>query len=278
MKPSVVVGYDRTPHSELALDEAAAEAARRGAALAVVHVFDDSSSLIAARRIAEWGAASVRSGHPGLEVRAQVAAGSVPGVLAAAALDADLLVVGHRGHGCLAELVRDSVATRLAARPVCPTMVVRARPRVSRGTVLAAIDLEDPVEQVLAFAFDEARLRRTGLTAVSVRERFWPRVYAGDPGEFRAAAVQAADNAALALERIFKLWQDRHPDVHVRHELADGSPGAVLTAEASYADLVVVGAHRHGAGGLPVGDAHIGPTINPLLMRADCPVVVTPRD
>jgi len=40
---------------------------------------------------------------------------------------------------------------------------------------------------------------------------------------------------------------------------------------------VIVGAHRHGAGGLPAGDAHIGPTINPLLLRADCPVVVVPR-
>jgi nucleotide-binding universal stress UspA family protein len=37
MKPTVVVGYDRTPHSERALFEAGREAVLRGAAVKVVH-------------------------------------------------------------------------------------------------------------------------------------------------------------------------------------------------------------------------------------------------
>lgn len=292
MNASVVVGYDPAPHSELALAEAAEEAVRRDAALFVVHVFDPASTASppnaertaepvtrnGALRIAEQAAAHVRSEHTDLEVHARASAGPAPAVLTESARDADLLVVGHRGHGCLAGLVRDSVAARLAARPVCPTMVVRSRRSEPHGTVLAAIDLEDPVETVLAFAFDEARRRRTALNAVSVREHFWPPVYAGDPDKLREAAIQAADNAALALEDLLKPWQAEYPDIHVRHELVDGPPGAILTAAASYADLVIVGAHRHGAVGLPAGDAHIGPTINPLLLRAACPVAIIPRD
>jgi nucleotide-binding universal stress UspA family protein len=280
MNPRVVVGYDQTPPSALAIEEAAAEAEWRSATLVVIHAYDRplSGTGATALRIAEQGAERARLLHPGLEVRALASAGAVPAVLTEFGRDADLLVVGHRGQGRLSQLVLDSVAVRLAVRPTCPTMVVRRRGLEPRGTILAAIDLEDAVDGVLTFAFDEARLRRASLEAISVREAFWPRVYAGDPGVLRAAAIQAADKAALALEHMLKLWQDVYPDVHVRHELVDGSPGGVLTAAASHADLIVAGAHHHGTGGLPVGDAHIGTTINPLLLRADCPVVITPRD
>lgn len=292
MKTDVVVGYDRSPHSERALAEAADEAARRGAALVVICAFDafrpapspragrvvEPATRTAALRIAERGAAIARAGHAKLEVHARVAAGFAPAALIESARGAGLLVVGHRGHGGLADLVRDSVAARVAARPACPTMVVRGRSPEPRGAILAAIDVEDPVEAVLAFAFDEARLRRTGLNAISVRESLWPPVFAGDPDELREAAIQGLDNAALALEGLLEPWQAEYPDIPVRHELISGSAGTLLTAAASYADLVVVGAHRHGAGGLPAGGAHIGPTINPLLLRADCPVVITPRD
>jgi nucleotide-binding universal stress UspA family protein len=63
----------------------------------------------------------------------------------------------------------------------------------------------------------------------------------------------------------------------VRHELADGSAGTVLTAATSHADLVVAGAHHHRGGGLPVDETHVGPTLNRLLLRAECPVVVVSR-
>jgi nucleotide-binding universal stress UspA family protein len=291
MKPSVVVGYDQTRHSTLALDEAADEAARRGAMLTVVHAFARATSAThphsdpdiqhAARatavRIAERGAERARSRHTGLEVRACAAAGSAATVLSESAPGADLLVVGRHGHDGLAALVLGSVTARVAARPACPTMVVRSGGREPMGAVLAAVDIEDPAEEVLAFAFDEARLRRTGLKALSVREAFWPRVYAGDAAGLRAASIQAADNAELALEHLLRPWRTKYPDVHVRHEIADGSPGVVLTAATSHADIVVAAGHRHRGGGLPVDETHVGPTLNRLLLRAECPVVIVPH-
>ncbi|GAA1987438.1 universal stress protein [Catenulispora subtropica] len=296
MKPRVVVGYAPALHSEPALDEAAAEAVRRDAVLLVVHAFQPAPSSseqrahlasedttrpghAAALRIAERGADHVCSRHPGLEVRALAADGSVPAVLAdaAAEADAELLVVGHRGQGGLAELVLDSAAVHLASSPGRPTMIVRRRAPERRGTVLAAIDLRDPADGVLAFAFEEARLRGASLEAISVRDSFWPPVYAGDPDDLRRSAVHAEDNAVLALERILRPWETAYPDVPHRRQLLHGSPGAVLTASSSYADLVVAGAHRHGADALPVGDAHIGSTVHPLLLRADCPVVIIPQ-
>jgi nucleotide-binding universal stress UspA family protein len=291
MKPSVVVGYDQAPHSALALDEAADEALRRDAVLTVVHAFAPATSATrpradpaiqhaeraAALRIAEQGAEHARSRRPGLPVQARAAAGSAASVLAESAPAADLLVIGRHGHDGLAELVLGAVTTRVAARPACPTMVVRGSGREAMGTVLAAVDIEDPADEVLAFAFDEARLRRTGLKALSVREAFWPRVYAGGAEGLRAASIQAADNAELALEHLLGPWRTKYPDVHVRHEIADGSSGTVLTAATSHADLVVAGAHHHRGGGLPVDGTHVGPTLNHLLVHAECPVVIVPR-
>ena len=290
MNPIVVVGYDQTQHGRLALDEAAAEAARRGASLTVVHAFDQAPSAslspggpaaetaarIAAQRIADQGAHRARARHPGLEVRSRVAVGSTAAVLAELSQDAELLVVGHRGRGCSAGLRPCAVAGRTAAVAACPILLVRGGGHKRRGTVLAAIDLEDPVEGILAFAFDEARRRRTGVKAISAREHFWPRIYAGGGAdELRRASIEAEVNAELALENLLKPWRAAYPDVHVRRELADGSPAFVLTAATSHSDLVVVGGHQRD--GSHASREHLGPTVRFLLLHADCPVAIVPR-
>lgn len=290
MSPTVVVGYDQTSHSERALDEAAAEAVRRAASLTVVHAFRPpsvppppphgpstgaSAAHIAAQQIADQGAGRARDNHPGLEVDARVAAGEAPAVLADLAHDADLLVVGHRGRGCSAGLLPCAVAVRTVLSAACPVLVVRGGDREPRGTVLAAVDLEDQTEGILAVAFDEASRRRTGLKAISVREKFWPQVFAGGAADLRTASIEAEENADLALESLLKPWRAAYPEVHVRRELADGSPGVVLTAATTHSDLMVMGAHRHH--GSPADRRHIGPTVHELLLHADCPVAVVPR-
>lgn len=290
MKPTIVVGYDQTRPSELALDEAAAEAMRRGAALAVVHAFNrptparaprgeqagEDGAYAAARRIADQGAYRARYRHPGLQVHSQVEAGEAPAVLGELSHDAELLVVGHRGHGCSAGVLPCAVALQTAATAACPLLVVRGDRHEHRGTVLAAIDLEDPAEEILAFAFAEARRRRTGVKAISVREDFWPPVYAGgDAADLRGASIEAEENAEVALESLLKPRRAEYPDIHVRRELADGSPGVVLTAATSHSDLIVVGAHRRN--GSHAGREHAGLTLHELLSHADCPVVVVPR-
>jgi nucleotide-binding universal stress UspA family protein len=111
METGVLVGYDQSPCSELAVDEAAAEAVRRGVGLTVVHAFRGTASASpphevpageavcrSARSIAERGAARAVAGHPDLAVTALALPGPAATVLAGRSSDAELLVVGHRGH------------------------------------------------------------------------------------------------------------------------------------------------------------------------------------
>lgn len=289
MRSGVVVGYDLTTPSERALAEAAREADRRGVALTVVHavhhalVSDDATP----HDLAEQAAARVRAGHPGLTVAARSVAGPAPDVLADESAGADLLVVGHRGHGGFSGLRFASVALRAVARAVCPAVVVRGSEHRTRGTVVAAVDVGHSghaAEDILEVAFTEAALRGARLKVVSALEAFWPRVYAGDSGELGRSSSRAAQRAQDALQRLLAPWAAGHPDVVIDHELIEGSPTAFLTGATTYADLVVVGVHR--ADGDRHGRRHgdeshavrIGPVAETLLLHSDCPVAVVPHD
>ena len=62
---------------------------------------------------------------PGVTVRQVVVEGNAAQVLLDAAADADLLVVGNRGHGGFADALIGSVSTRCLHHASCPVVVVR---------------------------------------------------------------------------------------------------------------------------------------------------------
>jgi nucleotide-binding universal stress UspA family protein len=260
---------------------------------------DDAADGAATDDIAEQAADRVRARHPGLSVEARSVAGPVPDVLADQSAGADLLVVGHRGHGGFSGFRLGSVALRAVARAVCPSMVVRGSEHRTRGTVVAAVDvghvgyvehIGHVAEEILEVAFTEAALRGARLKVVSALEAFWPRVYAGDSGQLGRSSGQAAQRAEDALQRLLAPWPARYPDVVTDHQLIEGSPTAFLTGATTYADLIVVGVHRADGDRHPTrhptrhpvrhGDRHpvrIGPVAETLLLHSDCPVAVVPH-
>jgi nucleotide-binding universal stress UspA family protein len=304
MRPTVVVGFDRTPSSEQALVEAGREAAWRGASVTVVHAFHwvpsptpmtytpprvEESLRQAAAETADFGADLLRHRYPGMPVEAKAVPGAPFAVLVEAAQDAELLVVGNRGRGGFTGLLLGSVSSRTVVHAPCPVMVVRGEygvdgehgehgeprePREPRDTIVAAIDIEDPADELLDFAFAEASRRSARLRVISAWDIAGAAAYAGDTEQVRHAARQALSDVQTALRNLFQPWQAKYPDVRVQAEAVDGSPGAVLTEATAQADLIMAGAHRHG-GGRP--GVRVGPIAHALLEHAKCPVVIVPR-
>lgn len=139
MMSTVVVGYDQTPHGDVALAEAAHEAAMRGAALEVVTAFrrpvpprpgwpgadSQDAARKAAEAVAQHGVDRARERHPGLPATPHALVGSAGKIVAQAAHSADLLVVGSRGQGGFTGLQVGSTSMRALAEACCPVLVVR---------------------------------------------------------------------------------------------------------------------------------------------------------
>jgi nucleotide-binding universal stress UspA family protein len=137
---TIVVGVDGSPGSRRALTWAAAEAADHGADLIVVNVWEHTLLPPAgsvsvsehyvpdpSQRTAEdlLGVIKEELGDdPPVRVQPQVKQGRPAKVLIEESADADLLVVGNRGHGGFKGLVIGSVSQHVAAYAKCPVTVV----------------------------------------------------------------------------------------------------------------------------------------------------------
>jgi nucleotide-binding universal stress UspA family protein len=138
----IVVGVDGTTESKQALRWAAAEARLRSATLAVVHVwgypyvtlstdaaglhdrsvFDDVRR--AAQELVSRELFELRDEATGVEIEETVIEGAPAERLLEVAEDADLLVVGSRGHDGFEPLLLGSVSQQCARHAVCPVVIV----------------------------------------------------------------------------------------------------------------------------------------------------------
>ena len=98
-----------------------------------------------------------------LEVR--VRAGIPAPVLAEAAGDAALLVVGHRGRGLVGRAVLGSTALRVLSLAPCPVVVARPREAEANGPVVVGIDRSVGSAAALGYALRDAGRRGVGLVA-----------------------------------------------------------------------------------------------------------------
>jgi nucleotide-binding universal stress UspA family protein len=143
MPSGIVVGVDGSEGASKALEWAIAEARLRTAPLRIVSAWHvpmgaygapgfapavspplRQSISAEAERVAEG--AVRRAKDAGLEqVEHLVREGQAAGILTEAATDADLLIVGTRGHGGFADLLLGSVSSQCAHHAACPVVIVR---------------------------------------------------------------------------------------------------------------------------------------------------------
>ncbi|MCC5480809.1 universal stress protein [Streptomyces sp. NPDC059680] len=288
MTRPITAGVDDSQESLAALDWAGREAVRRGLPLRVVHAWRYAQSLTTADRdtqhgwVSEGVAEAVRavSGrHRALEVSVDVVEGEAVHELARAAAEAEMLVLGSRGHGPVLGFLLGSVGQQVIAEASRPVVLVRAGDQpaaeaAGRDVVVGQHgDPEDSAE-TLRFAFETAAARGAAVRAV----RAWtlPPVFAYSPGSLRllddAGGLEPYERQALA--DALRPWRERFPEVPVAEQVEMGSAGQVLLSAAGRAQLMVVGrrAHRTAVG------ARIGSVAHGMLHHAECPVAVVPHE
>ncbi|MER7756775.1 universal stress protein [Kitasatospora sp. NPDC097643] len=274
----VIVGVDRSEASRWAVRWAADEAAGRGLPLHLLHAQEwptgrpegeaghhwaiglraagdtllDTARLLAAER------------HPGLEITPRLVEGRPVRVLREAAEEAAQLVLGVRrlteAHSALPI---GSKGASLVGHLPCPIALVPEPPEdvSGPGPVVVGVDGSEASRAAIGFAFEEASLAGADVQAVVVRRT--------------AEAVQPdlVEESLVDLSESLAGWQEKYPDIRVRHEVLTGSPAPMLAAVATRARCLVIGSR--GLGGFR--GLLFGSTGRALVHRCTVPLVIVPN-
>lgn len=255
----MVVGVAVDDRSAAALDWATAEAAARNVPLRIVHTFTvplladpwgalflapyGEAALQAATHVLEDAAMRALAIAPGLKVTTHPRAGSTADAVMAEASDGAVIVLGSPTAHVTSARRRNTAARTLAGRTSVPLVVVSLAddPTSSRSLGRVVVGVADARRSgaALAFAFDAARRRCTGLTAVRA---------CSSAGSCSTKEQQAATRSEQYDSLAATLLPHRlaYPDVEVRQRLLTAPATAALLDEAGGAALVVLGGRSSG--------------------------------
>ncbi|MDQ7910409.1 universal stress protein [Phytohabitans sp. ZYX-F-186] len=284
MTAPVVVGVDGSAASTAAVALAVRTAVERDRPLRVVHGFvwpllrvplgpspygpPEGGLRNDAEQIVRDALACAEGCDPRVRASGEVVTGGVAAVLVGESRHAYALVLGARGLGGFTGLLVGSVGVQVAAHAACPVLVARGAPR-ENGPVVVGVDGSPNSNRAVAFAAQEAVLRKTDLRAVHV----WSGPSSTGPGDMLPLVYdpeQVAEEESRLLFEATAGLTERYPDLLVGHRVVHGRAARAMVAQSQGAQLVVVGARgRGGFAGLLLGSVS-----QALLHHADCPVAV----
>jgi len=291
----IVVAYDGSESAGTALDWAATEAQRRERPLTVLHVIDYWSLVPGPVVLASWpatqasgvgrlaleGADRARRLAPRVEVESLTRTGQAARTLIQISLEADLIVIGTRGHSNLSGAVLGSVAFAVAAHARCPVVVVRGDATLAPDAhcpVVVGVDGSPGSMAALHYAADTAADAGASLIVATVYRPLSSQGVAGamsygyavataNPSAARPDVSEIAEQiAAKAADQATRL----HPQLDVRQHVVIGSTVGQLCTVTHRAGLLVVGSRGHGGfAGLVLGSVGHG-----VIHSSPCPVAV----
>ncbi|MBB4984282.1 universal stress protein [Streptomyces nymphaeiformis] len=283
MTQGIVVGLDGTDQANAAAQWAAEEAELRGTGVDLVHVKETSPDVLlpfAAREPDEpWAedllartAAGLRERHPDLSVTTRLLPSEPVARLVAVAEESDLLVLGSRALGGTTGYLIGSVGMSVAGLVERPVVLVRALDTSPpQGPVVVGVDLRQPVDTVLGFAFEEAARRLARVQVVYAQQL---PVYATlGPAMVPDVRLTVAPEIQRSLDDLLEPWRTKFPDVMATGRVTTGSAGQELVHTASDAALVVVGRRTRGS---TLG-ARIGSVAHAVLHHSRSPVALVPH-
>jgi len=204
----------------------------------------------------------LRRGRPSTEIVAE-----------AERWDADIIVVGSRGHGTLATITLGSVSQEVVDLSDRPVLVAR-RPHLRRMVV--GVDPADETPDALAFLSRHALLGASEVTVVGVarpRYPWWMGTTSLD-GVASEELLRIHDRARAATRGAIEAAMGRlsGDEVPITGRLREGQPAAELELAVTDrdADVVVVGARRHSA----IGALILGSVSRSVLQHATSSVLV----
>lgn len=290
--PSIVVGYDVSRESDLAIDWAIDHAQRVEGHLLVLHVGPSRPGQgVSPDGVFGWQADSALDESmvtlPGVgrakaalgedAVAVEFSTGSAPGRLVEASQTADLIVVGSHGHGYLLSGLIGSTAYAVIAHAHCPVAVIRAprdaeaaaRPGPDRAVVVGVEESDQHaaiLDAATAFALRcKAPLKLVRVTPAPAVAEYPP---LGEVTTQVGVDVLRAERDLL--QRTADEVRARYPDLPIETSHAEGAVGRILADYARDAGLVVVGSRgRGGFAGLLLGSVS-----RSLIHHAECPVLV----
>ncbi|MEO8261613.1 MAG: universal stress protein [Pseudolysinimonas sp.] len=241
---TIVVGIDTELPSRTALDWVIERTALTPARLRLVTVIADGpfGSRRATRDLAA-AAARVVAARPRIALETKLVSGAgIAEALAAEAVDADLLVIGHHRSRIIRSLVAGALPAQIAAAAPCPVVIVPHDWLRRFGKSVVGVQFDGSSDSALEFAAAETAATGRSLDIVQVTES------PGHPGGLTLlSAPDLAAGRSPQLARAVDSARAGRAGLAVRTFSVSGDPDRVLRAHGRDAALVVVGSHGHGA-------------------------------
>jgi len=277
----IIVGYDRSAEAKAAAAWALDEASHTGATVEFCYayawptwapaasmipspaVWPDGETDQAIRAALNEAGATARRTHP--RVRTAIAVVHAPATLTLIdrSAEAELIVLGSRGHSSVTGLL-GSVSVAVSAHAHCPVIVVRGKAEATAPIVVGVDDSETALS-ALAFATEQALTRQVPLRVI----RAWKPVtglWEGTP----MATRSVSDAERHAFDELIAGWWEKYPDLKLSAEAVVEHPASALALASRTAQLLVVGSRGRGA----VRGMLLGSVSQHVLRNAGCSVAV----
>lgn len=273
----IVVGVDGSPQADRALRWAVCEAEVRATSIEIVHCYVTPGGGPVPRaqehQLAETRLAAVTTRNREVLAHITWSVAAVPVVavpssgLVAAAVDAELVVVGARGADGFQRLRLGSTGYRTAAHSMVPVAVISADGGGSEEMdghrpLVVGVDGSPAARRALHWAIDEAGRRAVPVTVAHAYR-------SPDPATPEVEAA-AREEAAALMRGLEQDVQVDGPDIET--VIMRGAPAGGLLALSGNDRLLVVGTR----GGGPQRDMPFGSVSHQCLHHACGPVVIVP--
>jgi nucleotide-binding universal stress UspA family protein len=286
----IVIGYDGSPCSVVALEWAAAMALRQGGPLTVLHsvavapipaspAFSQEIPTVtfdeAPRATLDEGVRRATELLGEAPVIGAIANGGAAANLVEASRTATMVVTGCRAKGRVEAGLLGSVSYAVTAHARCPAVVVRGdRPPLPdrEHRVVVGVDDSESSHRALDRAADTAASVGAPLLIVSVgrmhstEARALAEMAPAGTGHPHGVRPEAAQTVARAKDRV----RAAHPELTVETDVLFGHAGQKIAQLGKDAGLIVVGSRgRGGFTGLILGSVS-----HTVIHEAGCPVMV----